>query len=294
MKEETYMGEKDISEKILINYNDVFADIINVCAFDGKEMVKPEDLENASVHAQYKEDKGILHEEERDVVKYWKNKSARIVIYGIENQTEEDKDMPFRIIGYDGASYRAQLLEQDKNIVPVVSFVLYFGTDKRWKTPRNIKKLMKIPEGLDEFVNDYIIHVIEVAWITDEQLKMFKSDFGIVADFFVQRRKNKNYIPNDQREFQHVDAVLKLLTVMTGDRRYEKISHGTSGSKKGGIKTMCEVADRLNKMGTEDERRRIIRAKMEKGQTLDQIADALELSLDEVKEIVKTIQVEKE
>ena len=30
------MGEKDISEKMLADYNDVFADIINVLLFNGK------------------------------------------------------------------------------------------------------------------------------------------------------------------------------------------------------------------------------------------------------------------
>lgn len=33
------MGQKDISEKILVNYNDVFADIINVCVFKGEDMM---------------------------------------------------------------------------------------------------------------------------------------------------------------------------------------------------------------------------------------------------------------
>ena len=30
------MGEKDITEKILADYNDVFADIVNVLLFGGK------------------------------------------------------------------------------------------------------------------------------------------------------------------------------------------------------------------------------------------------------------------
>ena len=64
------MGQMDLSEKILADYNDVFADIINVLVFKGKERVKPEDLENATVHSQYKADDATLHEEERDVSKY--------------------------------------------------------------------------------------------------------------------------------------------------------------------------------------------------------------------------------
>lgn len=48
------MGEKDISEKVLIDHNDVFADIVNVCVFNGVEKIKQDDLEKAAVYSQYK------------------------------------------------------------------------------------------------------------------------------------------------------------------------------------------------------------------------------------------------
>lgn len=59
------MGQKDVSEKILMDYNDVFADIINVLVFDGKIVVQESDLKNGSVHSQYKAEDAKLHEEER-------------------------------------------------------------------------------------------------------------------------------------------------------------------------------------------------------------------------------------
>ena len=43
------MGEKDITEKTLEAYNDVFADIINVLLFNGKQVVKENELEDAVV-----------------------------------------------------------------------------------------------------------------------------------------------------------------------------------------------------------------------------------------------------
>ena len=38
------MAEKDITEKVLEAYNDVFADIVNVLLFNGKEILKAEEL----------------------------------------------------------------------------------------------------------------------------------------------------------------------------------------------------------------------------------------------------------
>jgi hypothetical protein len=233
------MGQKDISEKILMDYNDVFADIINGLVFGGRERMLPEALENVSVHSQYKDDDGVLHEEERDSAKHWKAGKTTIAICGVENQSGADKRMPVRVIGYDGAEYRKQL--DNETVAPVVTIVLYFGTDKRWTKPRRLKELLEIPEGLEDYVNDYKINVFEIAWLSEEEVNRFTGDFRIVADFFRQKRINPEYVPDDMQEIRHVDEVLKLLSVMTGDDRYMEVSNG----EKGKVKNMCEVAQRL-------------------------------------------------
>ena len=56
------MGQKDITEKLLEDYNDVFADIINGLIFKGEQRILPESLENAKVHSQYKAEDGKVHE----------------------------------------------------------------------------------------------------------------------------------------------------------------------------------------------------------------------------------------
>ena len=240
------MGQTDITEKILEDYNDVFADIINGLIFNGEQRILPESLENTQVHSQYKAEDGKVHELERDVAKYWKDKKVELAICGIENQSSVEKNMPFRIIGYDGASYRSQLLEKRKEILPVMTIVLHFGTNRHWYGKKNIKGLMKIPEELNDYINDYEMKVFEIAWLTEAEIDRFHSDFKIVANFFVQKRKNKNYIPDDPTEIRHVDEVLKLLQVMTGDERYQMIFN-----RKKGVHSMCDVAERLEKMGIE-------------------------------------------
>ena len=102
--------------------------------------------------------------------------------------------MPFRIVGYDGAAYRSQLQQERKKMLPVMTIVLYFGTDRHWNSRKKIKELMEIPRCLDTYVNDYQMHVFEVAWLTEEQISHFRSDFKVVANFFVQKRKNKDYL----------------------------------------------------------------------------------------------------
>ena len=65
-EKEQPMGQKDITEKLLEDYNDVFADIINGLIFNGEQRILPESLENIQVHSQYKADDGKVHELERD------------------------------------------------------------------------------------------------------------------------------------------------------------------------------------------------------------------------------------
>ena len=48
--------------------------------------------------------------------------------------------------------------------------VLYYGTDRKWTAPKNLKSLIKVPDNLDKYVNDTKANVFEIAWLTDEQI----------------------------------------------------------------------------------------------------------------------------
>ena len=239
------MGEKDISEKLLLDHEDVFADIVNVLLYDGEAVVSPEELENANPISQYKADDSKLHEEERDLAKYWKKQGQRVLVFGIENQTDENADMSLRISGYDGAAYRKQILDK-KGRFPVVSLVLYYGWEKHWNTNKTLKERISVPDRLDPYVNDCKINLFEIAWLSDEQIAKFKSDFRIIADFFAQKRKINDYVPSTQ-EMVHVDEMLKFLAVFTGDDNYLKIKVNKEGKV-----SMCEVLASYKKAGIEE------------------------------------------
>ena len=88
----------------------MFADIVNVLLFNGKKRVKEQELVDATPVSILKIDEKI-HSQERDIAKFWKNCKVRIALYGFENQTKIDADMPLRIIGYDGTAYKQQTLK---------------------------------------------------------------------------------------------------------------------------------------------------------------------------------------
>lgn len=243
------MAQKDASQKILESYNDVFSDIVNVLLFKGRKVLSEEELEDQAPRAYYKAD-GKVHEIERDVAKRWKNGNIRVACIGFENQTASDPDMPLRVIGYDGAEYRAQLLNKQAVHYPVVTLVLYFGHERRWSGPLTLKERLDIPKELDKYVNDYQIHVFEIAFMNKKEVNLFQSDFQVVADFFVQKRKNGNYKPKPQ-DLKHVQETLQLLSVMTNDHRFEDVYNEASDAQKGEMRNMCEILDKIENRGIE-------------------------------------------
>lgn len=239
------MGEKDTSEKMLADYNDVFADIVNVLLFDGKRIIDQDSLKNTKAKSQYKAARdNKIHEMERDNSKYWMDGNVRIALYGLENQTVVDKDMIFRVIGYDGISYREQLLKKVKTRYPIVTLVLNFS-DKRWNGPKSLKEALHIPKVLDEYVNDYKMNIFDISYLTNDQVEMFQSDFRIVADYFVQKQNTRDYQPSRQK-IEHVDEILKLMSVLTDDDRFYEVANSMEGGNN-----MCEVLDRIEKKGIE-------------------------------------------
>ena len=242
------MGEKDVLEKTLEAYDDVFADIVNGLFFKGEQVIREGMLAEAQPFSMYKAD-GRIHEQERDVSKYWTDSSGRqvnvrVALLGVENQTQYDKDMPLRVIGYDGAAYRAELSKDER--YPVITLVLYFG-NQAWGKNRTLYDAIQVPRKVRKYVSNYRINVFEIAWLPEEAVSYFHSDFAVVVDYFIHRRINPDYRPKNPQKFQHVDELLKLLAVLTNDPRFEEMLT-EEGEKP---KDMCDVLDRAEARGIE-------------------------------------------
>ena len=291
------MAEKDITEKNLEALNDVFADIVNVLLFKGEQVINEKDLEADTTKSMFKAD-GKIHEQERDVSKFWKNGEIRISILGIENQTAQDSDMPLRVISYDGASYKQQLLDKNqKKRYPVATLVLYFGTEEKWSKAKNLYDCFEVPEKLKPFVNDYKINVFNIAFLSPKTIAMFKSDFKIIAEYFRAKRLNQKY-KGSKEKLKHANETLKMFSALTGDNSFEKV-YNESNFKKGGI-TMCDVVERIRNDGiTEGINKGILEGKADvirkmldaNALTIEQIADILKLPVKEVQKIAQKVPV---
>ena len=220
------MGEKDILEKKLLMFNDVFADFVNGIMFDGKDIVKEDELVDLSGWSHYKGDDSKHRFQDRDVVKLWKKENVIISLIGIENQDIPDEDMVFRVISYDGASYRTQLVEKERrkrtkktnktvlrtDIYPVITFVIYYG-EEEWKHETTLHKRLNLGSELKHYVSDYSINLIDLKKLSEDDINKFKKDFKLIADYMVKGSKHEA----DCIDLNHPEEVSELILRLTGE-----------------------------------------------------------------------------
>ena len=180
----------DSTCKKLFRDDGCFADICNYAFFQGKQIIKPEELVSRENDVSTLMGKELLPMETkryRDIVRK-ASINGDYMIIGVEHQSTLDKNMIIRILNYDAQLYINQV-ESGKEVRPVGSFVFYTG-DKEWTYPKSLKESLKIPPEMKDYINDWKLPVLELQKIDSGMLKnqrlkevveisqsMFKGDY---------------------------------------------------------------------------------------------------------------------
>lgn len=204
------MGKQDLLAKKYMTDNEKFADVFNYCLYDGRQIIKSENLreENISeVAIPYGlgKNNGTVGKY-RDIIKKCVVKSDDKYTYfllGIENQSEIHYAMPVRNMLYDALNYSGQITNIEKQhkknkdkmnsaeylsgvtrkdkITPVITLVIYWGNEI-WDAPKSLYEMFS-DTNLDtlKFVNDYRINLISPKEIKD--FTVFKTELGKVLEF---------------------------------------------------------------------------------------------------------------
>ena len=168
----------DSTCKKLLRDEGCFADLCNYAFFQGRQVIKPEELvsrENDLSTLIGNVDDPTEIKRYRDVVRK-AGIHGDYVIIGVEHQSTFDKNMIFRILNYDATTYINQV-ESKKEVHPVGSFVFYTG-DKKWNTPLELNDYFDIPEELKAYINEWKfifvdVKEIDTSKIKDEQTRYF-------------------------------------------------------------------------------------------------------------------------
>lgn len=219
------MGELDLREKKLLSKNDVFAAFLNAFVIDRDEVpISADELSEASPELISMMHRHVNHQF-RDVIKCLQDDvGIKIALFGLENQTRRAKDMPIRIMSYDAFGYK-ELSKQAKSgekLIPIITVVLYFGYDKPWTAPRSLSECCDVPKRLKRWFVDYPIHIVELGWLTDEEIERLEGDLKMIALCLRHFRDPKRW-PFPTVKVKHVEEVLGLLGKITGDDIFEKL-----------------------------------------------------------------------
>lgn len=267
--------KKDITTNDLLSNPDVFADIANVNLFDGVEVIHPEDLVAVPIDTSYKDLEGKHHRLFRDVLMQVKQLGGGVAFIGYENQTDINRIMPVRDMGYTYACYAKQIkdivamnkteknsaytkvLHDEQKLMPIATFVLYYG-EEEWKSPLSLMDVLDIPEDEKELwqglINDYSIRVIHMVGQPEEVRKKYRSDYGVVADYLAYYKDKERLVSeffNDKRSLSHVEQVLDMLDAFSDDTRFEIVKKKFVECDNKEANNMCLLMDIVEERSVE-------------------------------------------
>ena len=306
-------------DTVLKNYwsgNEQFADLFNAVLFEGKQAIRPEELEDVDT-----EESSVLEHKDyaesirasRDNIKVSKRSTAfrvELVMLGMESQEHIHYAMPMRIMGYDYGTYKKQYdsnakkyqtakgLEEDEYLsgmkktdrfIPVITMVVYYG-EKPWDGAVSLHGMLNIPEEMKAFVNDYKILLVEAREnsLTLHNMKnvAFFNLMKVILDKSLSRDEARKKVIDYAREHKVDKSVIMTVAGATNC----KIDYNALSEK--GDFDMCTLFDEIAKENeTKGEAKGIVETGFDFGLSendiLKRLQEKLNLSLQMAQEYIK-------
>lgn len=235
-------------DTVLKNYwndKEQFADLFNAVLFDGEQIIKAEELEDADT-----EESNVLEHRDyaesikasRDNMKIQKKSTTlgvQFVLLGLEHQEHIHYAMPMRVMGYDYGSYKKQYdsnarqyktasgMEEDEYLsrmkktdkfTPVITIVVYYG-EKAWDGATSLHGMLNIPEKMKALVNDYKMRLVEARENKLTLHNMNNKDFfymmDVMLDKSIPRNEAKARVIQYSREHKVDKAVIMAVAGAT-------------------------------------------------------------------------------
>ena len=295
------MGQKDLAQNDYYNDKVRFADVCNGILFQGKDMIKPEELEETDADIVYREEEGKLRKVIPDKVRRWKG--VYIAVLSMENQSKVDYHMVLRAMKSEAVYYERQWKEREQEykrlgflhekaqlcwsgkeerFVPIITIVIYYGIEGEWDGAKCLYDMLDIDKELEPFVTNY-------------KLNLF--DYHECKDFSVFKTENREMFEllscaGDRKKMN------QLLTENQG--RYNRLTQETAqmicdmaGIKRQRIQVMDEEKEEIDMCKAWDEQEEWGRKKGI-AEAVSKIMDSLKITALEAMDILKIEKEEQE
>lgn len=274
------MGNTDIQTGDYLEDKERFADLTNVALFQGRRVVLPEELQEADTEVV------LLQEEQsrklvRDKVRLWNGVVLAILV--VENQTYVDYRMVFRNMLSESMAYQKQWRENaDKHenvgdlrsgseflskmkktdkFPPILTLVVYYGTEGAWDGPRTLYELLELNElekELQPLVNDYHMNLYD--FHTRRDYELFQTEWRYVFEVLSRAADMEALgclLEQKREEYSRMDRKTgRLISSLTN---ISNLDQYRNTDEEGGTVNMCKAFEDMKLAG--------IREGMEQGLT---------------------------
>ena len=300
-------GQKD-------EYNrETFADAFNFLLYDGKQTIKPENLkplDTTSIALPFGDDGNVVPiQKYRDILKtatVMKDDRAAYILLGIENQSEINYAMPVRNMLYDAIQYAEQIekikqgrrgkgkrsasreeflsgLRRTDKLIPVITLTVCF-TPNKWTGPKDLHSMLKADEDILRFVDNYRLHLIAPANLSEKDFAKFRTELSVVLKF-VEYSNDKKKLRKKISE----DAAFKSVSKKTVDMVNAMTNSNIRYNEEEERVDMCEaIKELINDALAEGEAKGIAKG-IAKGKAKGKAEGALETLAGLVKKGLLTV-----
>lgn len=257
------------ADTVLKNYwrdNERFADFFNAVLFEGRNVIKPEELEDRDT-----EESSILEHRNkaksiqagRDNIKIRKKSTVygvELVMLGMESQEHIHYAMPMRVMGYDYGVYKKQYdsnarlckgrkgLEEDEilsgmrktdRFTPVITTVVYYG-EKPWDGATALHGMLDIPEEMRPYVNDYKMILVEARQNSLAFSNGNNIDFFNLLEILLGRDLSRNEAREKAIQYSEEHGTDKTVVMTIAGATNSKIDYNAFAKGDGRMCTLFE------------------------------------------------------
>lgn len=241
------MGRSDEYQFDYLDDAEHFADQINGALFRGRQVVKPGELEEADRQTVFLGKEDDARKNIRTVVdkaRIWRGGLIHILV--IENQSYVDYHMVLRNMLSESLNYQRQWKQKKRTherkkdlkngtdeflsgmakhekFMPVVTLVVYCGTEHSWDGARSLYDLLEVDEELKGFITNYRLNLYDCHEHDsfDEYKTGLRQLFEVVR-YGREKEKLKKLLEENKETYSRIDGDTRELLEVVGKVRIGK------------------------------------------------------------------------
>ena len=271
------MGKKDDYQYDYLDDCERFADQVNGALFGGRQVVKPDELEPADAMAVYLGKEADARKNYKDITdkaRTWRGRLIHIIT--IQNQSYVDYRMVLRNMLAESIGYHKQWkqkkaghekakdfesgfdsymskMNKDEKFTPIITLVVYCGTEHPWDGARCLYDLLDIDDEMKEFVSNYKLNLYDCHEhdTFDEYHTGLRQLFEVIR-YNKDKEQLKRVIEKNKDAYSSIDSETReLLDVMANVKIPEEDKTMENGKER---YNMCKAFEDYRLEGKEEGR----------------------------------------